>query len=222
MSAISTLRKPSSLSADGRRIARSLLSQLPAQRGLVIGLILVLALVAFEAFNYSTTQFALTDLLGDFSFAGIGWATILALAFCGIDFAGIARLLTPEQGKREPVEMWYLLAAWFLGATMNAILTWWSVSLALIQHQGLGNEILGRAALLNSVPVFIAVLVWLIRVLLIGSFTLTGERLFSLGAKPAHKPQASTPLGRAYHGGLRQPARHRSAVRPETEPGASP
>jgi hypothetical protein len=190
MSAVSTLRKPSSVSTDWRRVARSLLSQIPAQRGLVIGLILILALVAFETFNFSTTQFALNDLLGDFSFAGIGWATILALAFCGIDFAGIARLLTPEQGKREPVEVWYLLAAWFLGATMNAILTWWSVSLALIQHQGLGNEILGRAALLNSVPVFIAILVWLIRVLLIGSFTLTGERLFSLGTSTASKSQA--------------------------------
>jgi hypothetical protein len=193
MSAIPSTRKNSLFAFDWRGALRRAISRAPSQRGLIIGVILVVALVAFEAFNFSTTQFALNDLLGDFAFAGIGWATILALAFCSIDFAGIARLLTPESGQQAPAEIWYLLAAWLLGATMNAMLTWWSVSLALIQHQGLGNEILGREALLNSVPVFIAALVWLIRVLLIGSLTLTGERLFSLG--PAHhlQPVSRTP-----------------------------
>jgi hypothetical protein len=66
------------------------------QRGLIFGAIIVTALFAFEAFNYGTTHFALTDLLGDLSFAGLSWATILAIAFCGIDFAGIARLFAPE------------------------------------------------------------------------------------------------------------------------------
>ena len=40
-----------------------------------------------------------------------------AIAFCGMDFAGIARLFTPEKGRSEHVEVWYLLAAWFLAAT---------------------------------------------------------------------------------------------------------
>lgn len=80
------------------------------------------ALIAFEIFNYSTTDHALRDLLGDIQFAGIFWSTILALAFCGIDFAGIARLFTPEQGADEPKEVWYLFGAWLLAATMNAIL----------------------------------------------------------------------------------------------------
>jgi hypothetical protein len=195
MSAIPSARRNPLVASDWREILRRAISQAPAQRGLIIGAILVLALFAFETFNFSTTQFALEDLLGDFAFAGIAWATILALAFCSIDFAGIARLLTPETGQKAPAEVWYLLVAWLLGATMNAMLTWWSVSLALIQHQGLGNEILGRAELLNSVPVFIAALVWLIRVLLIGSLTLTGERLFSLGhqARPAGQRRAQRP-----------------------------
>ena len=56
-------------------------------RGMVIGGILVSALLAFEAFNYSTTDFALTDLLGqDLKFAGMRWATILSIAFCGSDY----------------------------------------------------------------------------------------------------------------------------------------
>ena len=55
------------------------------------------ALIAFEIFNYSTTDHALQDLLGNFQFGGLRWSTILALAFCGIDFAGIARLFTPSK-----------------------------------------------------------------------------------------------------------------------------
>jgi hypothetical protein len=110
---------------------------------------------------------------------GVRWATILAIAFCGMDFAGIARLFVPERGRGEHTEVWYLLAAWFLAATMNAMLTWWGVSLALLNHGGLGNEILGRETLLAVVPVFVSVLVWLIRILLIGLLSMAGDRLFT-------------------------------------------
>jgi len=151
------------------------------KRGLVFGSIVVAAMLAFELFNYSTTDFALANLLGDLRFMGLRWAMILAIAFCGMDFAGIARLFTPEKGRSEHVEVWYLLAAWFLAATMNAMLTWWGVSLALLQHNSLGNEILSRATLLTIVPVFVAVMVWLIRILMIGTLSMAGERLFSFG-----------------------------------------
>ena len=60
------------------------------RRGALFGGILLGALLAFEVFNYSTTDFALHDVLGDLRFAGLRWSTILSLAFCGIDFAGIA------------------------------------------------------------------------------------------------------------------------------------
>jgi hypothetical protein len=95
-------------------------------------IILLIGLISFEMFNYSTTDFALTDLLGDLKFIGIQWSTILAIAFCGIDFAGIARLFMPEEQASEPQELWFLFAAWLLAATMNAILTWWGVSMSLI------------------------------------------------------------------------------------------
>jgi len=154
-------------------------SKFSFRRGLAFGLIIICALLAFEIFNYSTTEFALSDLLGDLSFAGISWATILALAFCGIDFAGIARLFTPEEGARELHEVWYLFGAWLLAATMNAMLTWWGVSLALLNHESLGNAVVDRETLLKVVPLFVAILVWLIRVLIIGTFSVAGERLFS-------------------------------------------
>jgi len=155
------------------------------RRSLAFGLILLAALIAFEVFNYSTTEFALSDLLGDLTFAGIRWATILAIAFCGIDFAGIARLFTPNDTIEPPNEVWYLFGAWLLAATMNAMLTWWGVSIAILEHQSLGNAVIERQTLLRVVPIFVAVLVWLIRVLIIGSFSVAGQRLFSQAEIPS-------------------------------------
>jgi len=154
-------------------------NRLRLQRGFLFGILIVGALLAFELFNYSTTDFALRDLLGDLSFLSIRWATILSLAFCGIDFAGIARLFTPEQGADEPHEVWYLFGAWMLAATMNAMLTWWGVSIALLNHQSLGNAVVEREILLKVVPIFVAVMVWLSRVLIIGTISVAGDRLFS-------------------------------------------
>jgi hypothetical protein len=179
MSTYTTRIRPTGHSIRLGYALKRFLPPISLKRGALFGSMIFIALVAFEVFNYSTTEFAFTDLLSDLRFAGIRWSTILALAFCGMDFAGIARLLTPERGEEKPMESWYLLGAWLLAATMNAILTWWAVSLALLNHQALGNEIVSRETLLNSVPVFVAILVWLIRILMIGSFTLAGPRLFS-------------------------------------------
>jgi hypothetical protein len=155
-------------------------------RGMMFGVLIIGALLAFEIFNYSTTDYALGDLLGDLRFVGTRWATILAIAFCGIDFAGIARLFTPEQGMDEPKEVWYLFGAWLLAATMNAMLTWWGVSIALLSHNTLGNMVVDQQTLLKVVPIFVAVMVWLIRVLIIGTFSVAGDRLFS-EARPSDR-----------------------------------
>jgi hypothetical protein len=162
---------------------QQLFRQVRVRRGLIFGLIIFTALLAFEIFNYSTTEFALSDLLGDLKFAGIRWATILSIAFCGIDFAGIARLFTPSEnsgrGPGNPNETWYLFGAWLLAATMNAMLTWWGVSLAVMNHQALGNDVVSRTTLIRVVPIFVALMVWLIRVLIIGTFSVAGDRLFT-------------------------------------------
>ncbi len=165
----------------GAGIVRGWLSeQHQVTRRVMVGALLTVALLAFELFNFDTTEYALEDLLGPVSFAGVRWATILAIAFCSIDFAGLARLITPDpaksaaSGSRFLRPTWLLLAAWLLGGGMNAIMTWWSVSLALMGHQ-LGNEVLTREQLLRIVPVFVAVLVWVTRILIISSFTITAE-----------------------------------------------
>ena len=164
-------------------------------RKTIIGLIMATALIAFEIFNYDTTRYALQDFLGHVSFMGVTWASILAIAFCAIDFAGLARLFTPEQGEAEQKAIWYLMGAWLLGATLNAAMTWWAVSLTLLNHS-FGNEVLSRGQLLQIVPIFVAALVWLTRILFIGAFSVAGEHLFE-PTQPAQRPspQPMMPMG---------------------------
>jgi hypothetical protein len=170
-------------------------AQMPRQ--VIVGVILVLALFAFEMFNFDTTRYALENLLGPVSFLGLGWSTILAVAFCSIDFAGLVRLFTPGKGSDAPKEAYYLMGAWLLGATMNAMMTWWAVSLTLISHD-FGNEVMSREQLLRIVPIFVAVLVWLTRILFIGAFAMAGEKLMSFRAKgkaEADRPAQQRSMG---------------------------
>jgi len=153
------------------------LANLGMSRKTVVGIILIVALIAFETFNFDTTQYALENLLGDVRFLGLQWASILAIAFCSIDFAGLIRIFTPERGSDEPREVSFLMGAWLLGATMNAIMTWWAISLTLMNHN-IGNQVLSSQQLLLYVPIFVAVLVWLTRILFIGAFTVAGEHIF--------------------------------------------
>lgn len=182
----------------------------------VVGAILVVALLAFEIFNFDTTRYALNSLLGDVSFLSLSWAGILALAFCSIDFAGLVRLFTPEKGLDEPKEVWYLMGAWLLGATMNAVMTWWAVSLTLLNHQ-LGNAVLSREELITYVPIFVAVLVWLTRILFIGAFTVAGEHIFDFSSD-GKRPQPDTrrqPQPRpTVQASRARPARRQPAQRP--------
>lgn len=188
------------------------------QRKFLIGIVLLLALLAFEIFNFDTTQFALQSLLGDTRFVGILWATILAVAFCSIDFAGLVRLFTPERSSGPNKEGWYLMGAWLLGATMNAVMTWWAVSLTLLNNN-FGNEVLSREQLLRYVPIFVAVLVWLTRILFIGAFSIAGEQLFdgggSRGGGSGSRTRPSTPATRSRRAA---PSRLKAAPKPKPKP----
>jgi hypothetical protein len=158
-------------------------SKVNAKPSMIFGLIIITALFAFEIFNYSTTDYALRDLLGDLRFAGIRWATILAIAFCGIDFAGIARLFTPQQGSDEPREIWYLFGAWLLAATMNAMLTWWGVSMAVLNHNIQSTTVMDGSTIIKVVPIFVAIMVWVIRILIIGTISAAADHLLWEGSK---------------------------------------
>lgn len=195
---------------------------LGVSRRFVVGTIMMIALLAFELFNFDTTRYALQNLLGEVRFVGIHWATILAIAFCSIDFAGLARLFTPQQGDEEPTAVWYLMGAWLLGATMNAVMTWWAVSLTLLSHD-FGNEVLSRQQLLQYVPIFVATLVWLTRILFIGAFSVAGEHVFDLaGRSESAQPRPAARPERPQTNGESPSQRTRIRQRPSTNTPSPP
>jgi hypothetical protein len=70
-----------------------------------------------------------------------------------------------------------MFGAWILAATMNAILTWWGVVMAMQTHSVLSASIMESSSLGKIVPIFIALMVWVIRILLIGTLSKQGDRL---------------------------------------------
>ena len=191
------------------------------KRGLIFGVIILSALLAFEVFNYSSTFFALSDILGNLAFGPLRWATMLAFAFCAIDFAGIARIFTPEQGRDEPAEVWYLFAAWFLAAAFNATLTWWGVSVAMLQHTAAGGALLGAATMTKIVPIFVAAMVLLIRVLLINTLSIAGERIFSVSDQRASRYQNQSTYRNTNVESLRTPSQTFPRPAPKPTPVAA-
>jgi hypothetical protein len=150
-------------------------------RGSIFGVLIILAFAAFEVFNFSTTQVSLKDFLGNMSFAGITWATILSVAACGMDLGGIARIFTPEQGNDEPIEVWYLLGAWAIAATGNATLTWWGLKISMTQAFTAGEALQTltdsqRESAMVIVPIVIAIIVFALRVLIITTFSKWADR----------------------------------------------
>ena len=184
-----------------RRLLRSpqlMIGSLKLRSNAVFTLLILLALFAFELFNYSTTDYALGDLLGEIGFGSLRWATILAMAFCAMDFAGIARLFSPQEQGKEKGENWYLLAAWLLAATMNAGLTWWGVSMAIYIHPVQSVMVVDPMTIIRVVPIFVAVMVWVLRILIIGSLVTAINRLMTPDKEEAiARPQVhpSQPFG---------------------------
>ena len=89
--------------------------------------------------------------------------------------------------------MYYLFGAWFLAAAFNAILTWWGVSVAIVNHTSAsGGAVISSATMTKIVPVFVAAMILLVRVLIIGTFSLSGDRLFTTASdsrRPYNSPR---------------------------------
>lgn len=129
------------------------------------------SLAAFEIFNYATTAFAIKSLLGGFAVIGFNLAAWLAVAVCCLDVTGIILLFMPLPGSSRTKSNRRLFTTWLSVTGLNAWLSWLGISQAIAIRQtqtGLGVDV---AILTHTLPAFIVCLVWLVRIVLIGSFT---------------------------------------------------
>ncbi len=118
-------------------------------------------------------------------FLGIPWATILAIAFCGIDFAGIARLFTPSRGANEPPRG--LVPPRCLAPRCRKTPSSpGGVSPCVHLPCPQSTAVISAKTLTTAVPIFVALVVWVTRILIIGTLSVAGERIFSTeAARPA-------------------------------------
>ncbi|NMB62772.1 MAG: hypothetical protein GYA18_10600 [Chloroflexi bacterium] len=164
--------------------------------GGVYSFFIALVLLALEVFNFSTTKFALGDLLGNVGFGTATWAAILATAFCGMDLIGIIRLFTPRPDQTHSNEDWFLLGAWLIAAVMNMGLTWWGVSIAIYNHPVESVLVVDPMTIVTVIPIFVALMVMLIRILIIGNLSATIRRVTPQAinsSSPAQRPLGFKP-----------------------------
>ncbi len=186
------------------RMTNQFFKTLRTRSGSLYTLGIVLALAAFEIFNFSVTHFALRDMLGNYGTGMLTWPLILALAFCAMDIAGIASILSASEDADR--SGWYLLGAWVLAAAMNAGLTWWGISVAIYNQPAHDVLLVDPMTYVTLVPVLVAVMVWVIRVLIVGSLVgsmgaLDGQKqdsrkqkAFGFRAEKAKAPAGFTPM----------------------------
>jgi hypothetical protein len=140
-------------------------------RRTVFNLSMVAGLAAFEVFTYATSSFALHNLLGSLTIPGINLATCLAVAICYLDVAGIFYLFLPQAGSTFLRHDCRLFTAWLLAAGLNAWLTWHGIGLAIAIRQAQIGWVVDAGTLIKTLPIFIVCLIWLMRILVIGSLS---------------------------------------------------
>ena len=152
---------------------------------LVIGSLILAALFSFEIFNFGTTEFSLASFFGAAAVFGAPWSLVLAIAACGTDLAGVASIFTPEKGGDEPWYIWLLGAGWLIASVINAMLTWWAVSVSM--PKGLSSDLVTHTELIAYVPLIIAIFVWLTRVSIIGAVIAAGGSFLEGNRSKARK-----------------------------------
>jgi hypothetical protein len=70
---------------------------------------------------------------------------------------------------------------------MNAILTWWGISMAIVNHSVQSASIIDPKIISSVVPVFVAIMVWVIRILIIGTLSLAMDRTLHMSERRGYR-----------------------------------
>ena len=173
---------------------------------------LFFALACFMLFNYLSTYETLKHILG-------GGLLVFAFAFALsiVDFAGLARIFTPETQAKDESKLIYILGAvWLLACIFDVFMTTYWVSLMMIRQDN-GSEIqqmMGPFAY-KAIPWVIALGEMMLRVSLVLMVGMFGDKLLHGMDKiipslqnaipkrspiPASRPMpARTPIPTNYH-----------------------
>lgn len=139
-------------------------------------LMTLVTLVAFVLFNYSIIAFSLKSLLGSIPGESTVWSISLAVGICSLDVTGILRLtFSPGQSWQSKMSKW-LLTAWLANQLMTFLITWWGISTAIAIQQVKTGLVIDAGLLREVLPAFLAVMLSLVRLLIIGALSKAFDR----------------------------------------------
>lgn len=136
----------------------------PSRRSNFLLKSIVVFLLLFNLFSFSSSREALIGLWGV-----VSWSNLLAFSLCAVDFAGLAKMYIPEDDRPKDAYA-FLFGAWILSAIGDTFLTYLAVANQMSKTADsvlLLNEIISLQAWTMYIPVAFAVLVWAIQVLLV-------------------------------------------------------
>lgn len=154
-------------------------------------IMIAVALVCFDAFNYSTTQMSFEQILSEMKFFNISWSVWISIAFCLVDLFGMARMFTPVVDDSEPIWVWFLFIAWILSACFNAFMTWWGISSSIIDNVNNIHSPVSAEVLIGIVPVIIAIIVLVIRISIVITLATMLDHRIHVGTRPMQQQRMS-------------------------------
>jgi len=120
-------------------------------------ILLVIAWFMYMYVNWLTTQKSL-----EYMFGAAAWVTIFSLAVVAADLGAMARVFTPEVGRKEPRWIAVITAIWLLVTLFDGIFNYYYVAIKMEE-----NNVKVPAAMADHVNLFpfaIAFLIWAVQV----------------------------------------------------------
>ena len=134
-------------------------------RRFIKGIVLAISLFAFEVFNYDTTHMALVNWFAQANPASVNK---IVWAFCLLDLMRLTQFFGIKHSA-------FIQKIWLFGVGVNALFTWYNARMTVWQYD-FGHVVLRRQQVVLYVPIFIALLVFLTRVLFVEALVATIQK----------------------------------------------
>lgn len=119
--------------------------------------LLVTAWVLYMYVNWLTTQKSL-----EYMFGPAGWVTVFSLAVVAADLGAMARVFTPETGRKEPRWIAVVTMIWLLVTIFDGIFNYYFVAVKMEQAKIVAPEAMKDHMWLF--PFAVAFLIWAVQV----------------------------------------------------------
>jgi hypothetical protein len=162
----------------------------------ILATILIVGGVCLEIVNAVTARDAIAGLIRDKNLA-----IALAIALISVDIGALIYILTPKSSGKDNANLAGVLAvAWLIVASVDTLLSWWSISL-VIETNGAAAPAMARGAI-AWIPSMLAIVILFLRMLMLYSLgTVLGKWINAGGEAPLVQ------FLKGGHSGQRAPAR---------------